>query len=101
MTVKRYIYRNQVRAGMVKHVGDSKWSSYAYYAHGKADSLISPFRTYKLFGLSKRKRMAEFRQFVETMTLNEESLWKSRIKHHQLKSSQEIMKDYLLKTGEG
>lgn len=98
---QRYIYRNQIRAGMVKYVGKSKWSSYAYYAYGKPDSLITPFRTYASFGLDKKKRMEEFRQFVETMTVQEEYEWKQRLSHPLLKSKKDIMKTYLMSYGAG
>lgn len=98
---QRYIYRNQVRAGMVHEVRKSKWSSYGYYAYGKADPLITPFRTYSSFGLKEKLRRLQFRQFVETMTGSEEYLWQQRLKHPQLKTSKEILRNYLMKTGEG
>lgn len=82
--VKRYIYRNQIRAGVVKHVNQTKWSSYPYYAQGKPDPLITPFRTYFSFGLHKKKRMEEFRAFVETMMTHEETEWKLRLKNCEL-----------------
>ncbi|MBX7149742.1 transposase [bacterium] len=70
--VKRYIYRNQIRAGMVKHVKHTKWSSYHYYAYGKKDPLITPFRNFSNFGLNHKIRMIEFRKFVETLMDHEE-----------------------------
>ncbi len=86
---------------MVKHVGNNKWSSYPYYAYGKKDPLITPFRTFESFGLKMKIRRMEFRNFVETMMDSEETLWKSRLQHPFLKTKSDIMRNYLLKTGAG
>lgn len=99
--VQRYIYRNQIRAGMVSHVGKSKWSSYPYYAYGKDDPLITPFRTWFSFGLKEKIRRLQFRQFVETLMLSEEDLWKNRLSHPTLKTKKEILRNYLLKCHAG
>ncbi len=100
-TVQRYIYRNQIRSGMVKKVRHSRWSSYHYYAYGKPDPLITPFRNYGKFGLQKKIRMLEFRQFVETMMDYEEKLWQAKLLHPTLRTKKEIVKNYLIKTGFG
>jgi len=97
----RYIYRNQVRAGMVPNARRSKWSSFHYYASGKKDPLITPFRNFMSFGMKKKLRQLQFRQFVETMTSNEEWEWKQRINHWNLRSKKEVLSNYLLKSGEG
>lgn len=99
--VQRYIYRNQIRAGMVKEVRHSRWSSYAFYAYGKKDPLVTPFRTYGLFGVQRKIRMLQFRQFVETMMDTEETLWRAKLAHPTLRTKKEILKNYLMKTGEG
>jgi REP element-mobilizing transposase RayT len=100
-TVQRYIYRNQLRAGLVRQVAHTKWSSYPYYAYGKADPLITPFRTYASFGLKQKIRRLQFRQFVQTMMSHEEKLWKERLSHPQLHTKKEILKNYMMKQREG
>ncbi len=100
-TVQRYIYRNQIRARMVKQVKQSRWSSYHYYAYGKPDPLITPFRNYQKFGLQRKNRMFEFRQFVETMMDHEEKLWQAKLVHPTLRTKKEIVRNYLIKTGYG
>ena len=42
LTVMTYSDLNGVRAGKDKSPEESKWSSYAYYAYGKVDPLITP-----------------------------------------------------------
>ena len=98
---KRYIYRNQVRAGMVQHVKQTKWSSYHYYAYGKPDPLITPFRTFNSFGVTKKIRMLEFRKFVEEMMGQEEFEWKMRLSNPFLKTKKEKMREYFYKSGMG
>jgi len=97
MACQRYIYRNQLRANMVKRLKDTKWSSYSYYAYGKKDPLITPLRTYFQFGHTKKKRQLEFRIFVEQMLPHEEELWRARLLHPELKTKKEILQNYLKK----
>jgi putative transposase len=42
----RYIELNPVRAGMVAHARDYRWSSYRANAEGKSDRLIEPHPAY-------------------------------------------------------
>jgi len=100
-TVQRYMYRNQVRAGMVSHVKQTRWSSYHFYAYGKKDALITPFRNFENFGLKEKIRKLEFRRFVETMMGHEEKLWQAKLAHPILKTKKDILKNYLIKTGYG
>jgi putative transposase len=71
----RYIEMNAVRAKMVDHPGDYRWSSYAVNAHGKQDPLVTPHPTYLAMGSSADKRQAAyrdlFRQPVEDQPLQE------------------------------
>lgn len=99
-TVQRYIYRNQIRAKMVKRVSETRWSSYHFYAYGKEDPLVTPFRTYGLFGVKKRMRMLQFRRFVDTMMSHEEQTWKKHLIHPTIKSNNTLI-DYSIKTGMG
>jgi len=86
---------------MIPHLRKAKWSSYHFYAYGKSDPLVTPFRTYRNFGLKERIRRLQFRQFVETMTDREEYEWKQRLNHPYLKTKKDVMKNYLQKSGEG
>ena len=57
----RYIELNPVRAGMVKHPRDYKWSSYAAHAHGAADRLVGGHALFQALGPSEVKRRAAYR----------------------------------------
>lgn len=93
---QRYMYRNQLRAGMVRHVKHSRFGSYHHYAYGKANELITPFRNYANFGKDLCKRRQKFRMFVEVITDREktnEKIWKQRLSHPNLKTIAQVMKD--------
>jgi len=45
-----YIEMNPVRAGMVQHPHDYRWSSYRYNAEGEPNPLITPHDIYTQFG---------------------------------------------------
>jgi putative transposase len=94
---QRYVYRNQLKAKMVKKLKDTKWSSYHYYAYGKKNKLITPLRTYFQFGKDKKKRQHEFRVFVEAMLPHEEDLWRAKLKHPYLKTKKDLLKNHLEK----
>jgi hypothetical protein len=46
LACQRYIELNPVRAGMVEHPADYRWSSYRANAQGEADALIAPHALY-------------------------------------------------------
>jgi len=56
---------NQVRQRMVKHPKNYKWSSYKYYAYGKADPLITPAPSYIELGKTFKERQNRYRAQVE------------------------------------
>lgn len=70
---QRYIYRNQLRAGMVKHVKDTRFSSYHHYAYGKKNNLITTFRNFANFGNDINRRRYNFRMFVEIVSEKEKT----------------------------
>lgn len=93
VTCQRYIYRNQLRAGMVKHVKQTRFGSYHYYAYGKFNELITPFRNYENFGKDASSRQRGFQMFVEMVTDQElaaEKIWRQRLHHPYLKSRAEV-----------
>ena len=42
LTCMRYIELNPVRANMVAHPGEYRWSSYAFNAQGRDNALLTP-----------------------------------------------------------
>ena len=57
----RYIELNPVRAAMVRHPRDYRWSSYAANAEGKNDRLIVPHEQYLRLGRSASARREAYR----------------------------------------
>nr|HPQ81578.1 transposase [bacterium] len=64
LTVMAYVDLNQHRAGKVGHPRDNEWSSYGYYAYGKADPLVTPSPSYLALGGTAGERRAEYRAIV-------------------------------------
>jgi len=59
-----------VRAGMVDHPSEYPWSSYAYSAVGKANSMLSPHDLYLQLGDNDAARQNSYRAlFDRTMTI--------------------------------
>jgi putative transposase len=52
----RYIELNPVRAGMVRHPRDHRWSSYRGNAEGAADPLLTPHEEYLQLGTTDAER---------------------------------------------
>ena len=52
----KYIELNPVRAGMVEHPGEYRWSSYRCNAMGQADRLVVPHSLYLELGKTKQVR---------------------------------------------
>ena len=61
LTCMRYIELNPMRAAMVAHPGDYRWSSYRANAQGEADKLISPHPGYVSLGSEPETRLAAYR----------------------------------------
>lgn len=62
----RYIELNPVRAGMVKHPREYRWSSYRVNAEGKSSELVSPHRQYLRLGRDDSERYAAYRSLFST-----------------------------------
>jgi putative transposase len=58
----RYIELNPVRAGMVAHPGEYRWSSFRANALGETNALLSPHPIYLAQGLDEESRMAAYRE---------------------------------------
>ena len=57
-----YIELNPVRAGMVIHPGEYRWSSYAANAQGSPDPIITPHAVIHELGTSAEERQAGYRE---------------------------------------
>ena len=60
----RYIELNPVRAGMVSHPREYRWSSYRCNAEGKADDLVTPHRLYGRLAGEEGERRLVYRALV-------------------------------------
>jgi putative transposase len=61
MVCHRYIELNPVRAGMVRHPREYRWSSYRANAQGNTDPIVSPHLLYRSLGRSVRERQESYR----------------------------------------
>lgn len=62
-----YIDLNPYRAGKVKHPKDNEWSSFAHYAYGKEDALITPAPSYLALGNTDAARQKTYREMVNAL----------------------------------
>ena len=62
----RYIELNPVRAGMVFHPGDYRWSSHGRNADGRHDPRITPHATYLTLGPTDTERLPAYRCMFDT-----------------------------------
>jgi putative transposase len=62
LTCYRYIELNPVRALIVEHPGDHRWSSYHGNARGRAVELITPHETYLSLGRTDAARVTAYRR---------------------------------------
>ena len=62
----RYIELNPVRASMVKHPIEYRWSSYAANAAGKPVAWLTPHGEYLALGLEDERRQAAYRGLFAT-----------------------------------
>jgi putative transposase len=65
LTCMRYIELNPVRAGMVTHASEYRWSSYAANAAGAENPLIDPHAEYRSLGRTAEDRQSAYRQLFK------------------------------------
>ncbi|MCP3933282.1 MAG: transposase [Bacteroidetes bacterium] len=58
---QRYIEMNPVRAGMVQHPGEYRWSSFGVNGQGEKTNLIIPHLLYQELGQTKEERLQHYR----------------------------------------
>ncbi len=61
----RYIELNPVRAGMVHHPREYRWSSYRVNAEGKDDDLLTPHAKYQALGRTVTQRKEAYRELFK------------------------------------
>ncbi len=66
LACQRYIELNPVRAGMVVHPEEYRWSSYRANAQGEADRLIRPHELYLALGGDDAARQAAYRELFRS-----------------------------------
>lgn len=95
LTCMRYIELNPIRARMVNHPGEYKWSSYHVNAQGSIDSLVDAHPLYKELGstqeLCQTVYRELFRHYIDNNTLHaiRESL------NHELVLGRSYFKDQI------
>jgi putative transposase len=62
LSCQRYIELNPVRAGMVLHPAEYRWSSYRANAQGEVDALLKPHPLYEALGCDAPSRQAAYRE---------------------------------------
>ena len=65
LACQRYIELNPVRAGMVAHPGDYRWSSYRANAQGQANALLVPHSAFELIATDVEARRRRYAEFIE------------------------------------
>ncbi len=75
LTCMRYIELNPVRANMVEHPAEYKWSSYRVNGQGEYQSIIEPHPSYLELGSSDMLRQTAYRELfsdqIDAVTLHE------------------------------
>ncbi|HRE18222.1 MAG TPA: transposase [Rhodocyclaceae bacterium] len=62
LACQRYIELNPVRAGMVPHPGEYRWSSYLANGQGEESLLVQPHASYLALGASAAARQVAYRE---------------------------------------
>ena len=62
LSCQRYIELNPVRANMVNHPAEYKWSSYVANAQGEPNTVITPHSLYHSLGLNPTKQQLAYRE---------------------------------------
>jgi hypothetical protein len=66
--VLRYIHQNPLKAGIVNHIADYPYSSYAEYIGLKDDQYVDKDCVLSLFHEEKEQALADFKDFNEMAT---------------------------------
>ena len=66
LRLQRYIELNPVRAGMVLHPADYRWSSYRSHAYGEISDLLTAHPLYLSMGTTHDERQLRYRRFISS-----------------------------------
>ncbi len=89
----RYIEMNPVRAGMVKHPAEYRWSSYVANALGESSAVLRHHEEYIFLGRTSQVRYASYKALFEEFTnIDEQELIR-----HSLKSGTPLGSDQFKK----
>ena len=77
----RYIELNPVRAGMVEHAADHRWSSYGRNAMGLADPLVHPHACYNRLGVTEAERLHAYRELVQQACDEDAARFSDHLRH--------------------
>ncbi len=69
--VMQYVDLNPFRAKIVKHPKNYRWSSFAYYAYGKSDPLITPSPSYLSLSNNDFDRQRIYLNMIESILVVE------------------------------
>ena len=61
-----YIENNPVRAGIVRHPGEHRWSSYRFHAFGNEDRLVTAHEMYQRLGSTPEERQLRYRESFQS-----------------------------------
>ncbi|MBI4238444.1 MAG: transposase [Deltaproteobacteria bacterium] len=75
--VMTYGNLNPVRAGITDHPRHYRWTSYHYYADGRADPLITPAPAYLALGPTSHVRQFVYRQMIDEILAHEAMIKRS------------------------
>jgi putative transposase len=73
LSCMRYIELNPVRAGMVAHLSEYRWSSYRYNALSQTDNLVTPHPEYRHLGITDEECRSAYQHLFE-YPLSEKSI---------------------------
>ncbi|NTV11967.1 MAG: transposase [Zoogloea sp.] len=66
LACQRYIELNPVRAGMVEHPAEYRWSSYRANAQGEENALLTPHPLFLALGKDSSERQPAYRELFRT-----------------------------------
>jgi putative transposase len=72
-TLYKYIELNPIKANMVNHIADYKWSSYRHNALGQTDSLITEHKLYKYLGASAKQCCENYQAMFDALNITKEA----------------------------
>ncbi|WP_246161251.1 hypothetical protein [Stenotrophomonas cyclobalanopsidis] len=65
LACQRYMELNPVRAGLVAHAEDYRWSSYRANAQGRANALLVPHSAFELIATDGEEKLRRYGEFIE------------------------------------